>query len=171
MPVPQPVIATTYGVLAKVLTDLCYSNAAVKTVRIGPLSSVEMPYSDDPITKNSYKYPYIHFVPQLATMNGRSTEFEFEMIVMDLAKDNLNLDITVHSETLEITRDILSKFVLTDWNQFRYNVKLPSTAVPFVENFQNSVAGWTTRFVVEAMTPLNLCDAPFITPNDFSPGN
>lgn len=151
------------------LQDLCYSNLAIKTVRIGPLSSVEMPYSDDPITKNSYKYPYVHFVPQLATMNGRSTEFEFDMIVMDLAKDNLNLETTVHSETLEITRDLLSKFVLTTWNQFRYNAKMPCQAVPFVENFQNNVAGWTTRLKIEAMTPLNLCDAPFIDPNDFSP--
>jgi hypothetical protein len=171
MPVPQPVIATTYGVLAQMLKDLCLSNAAVKTVRIGPLSSVEMPYSDDGVTTNSYKYPAIHFVPQLATMNGRSTDFEFDMIVMDLAKDNLGLDTTVHSETLEITRDLLSKFVLTDWNEFRYFVKLPTTATPFIENFQNSVAGWTTRFTVEAITPLNLCDAPFITPNNFSPGN
>lgn len=171
MPVPQPVIATTYGVLAQMLYDLCYSNAAIKTVRIGPLSSVEMPYADDPVTKNSFKYPYVHFVPQLAEMNGRSTVFEFDMIVMDLAKDNLGLDITVHSETLEITRDLLSKFVLTDWNQFRYNVKLPSSATPFVENFQNNVAGWTTRLMVEAITPLNLCDAPFITPNNTSPAN
>jgi hypothetical protein len=161
MPITPPV-ATTYGVLCKMLTDLCYSNQAVKTVRIGPVSSIEMPYSDDPVTKNSFKYPYIHFVPQTAEMNGRSTNFEFDMVVMDLAKDNLGLDTIVHSETLEITRDILSKFVLTDWNEFRYNVNLPATATPFIENFQNSVAGWTTRLSIEAITPLNLCDAPFV---------
>jgi hypothetical protein len=161
MPVPTQPVATTYGVLCQVLTDLCLSNMAVKTVRIGPLSSVEMPYADDGVTQNSYKYPAVHFVPMIADMNGRSTIFEFSMIVMDLAKDNLGLDNTVHSETLEITRDILSKFTLTDWNQFRYNAKLPATATPFIENFQNSVAGWTTRFQVEAITPLNLCDAPF----------
>ena len=161
MPV-QPPVATTYGVLCKVLTDLCYSNQAVKTVRIGPVSSIEMPYADDPVTKNSFKYPYIHFVPQSAEMNGRSTIFQFDMVVCDLAKDNLGLDNTVHSETLEITRDILSKFVLTDWNEFRYAIKLPTSATPFIENFQNNVAGWTTRFEVEAITPLNLCLAPFV---------
>ena len=163
MPVTPPV-ATTYGVLCKALEDLCYSNQAIKTVRIGPVSSIEMPYSDDPVTKNSFKYPYVHFVPYQAEMNGRSTDFEFDMIVMDLAKDNLGLDNTVHSETLEITRDLLSKFNLTTWNEFRYFAKLPTTATPFIENFQNNVAGWTTRLSIEAITPLNLCDAPFINP-------
>lgn len=158
-----PPVATTYGVLCKMLQDLCLSNMAIKTVRIGPVSSIEMPYSDDEVTQNSYKYPAVHFVPMSADMNGRSTIFEFSMIVMDLAKDNLGLDNTVHSETLEISRDLMSKFILTDWTQFRYNLELPATATPFIENFQNSVAGWTTRFQVEAITPLNLCDAPFIS--------
>jgi hypothetical protein len=122
-----------------------------------------MPYADDEVTQNSYKYPAVHFVPQQAVMNGRSTVFEFDMIVMDLAKDNLGLDTTVHSETLEITRDLLSKFVLTDWTEFRYALELPATATPFIESFQNSVAGFTTRLQIEAITPLNLCDAPFIS--------
>lgn len=159
----QPPVATTYGVLCQMLKDLSLSNMAVKTVRIGPPSSIEVETADDPITTNSYKYPAVHFVPQGAEMNGRSTVFQFDMVVMDLAKDSLGLDTTVHSETLEISRDLMSKFVLTDWTQFRYDLKLPATATPFIENFKNSVAGWTTRFEVEAITPLNLCDAPFLT--------
>ncbi len=158
-----PPVATTYGVLCQMLKDLCLSNMAIKTVRIGPVSSIEIPYADDEVTQNSYKYPAVHFVPQQAVMNGRSTVFEFDMIVMDLAKDNLGLDTTVHSETLEITRDLLSKFVLTDWTEFRYALELPATATPFIESFQNSVAGFTTRLQIEAITPLNLCDAPFIS--------
>jgi len=158
-----PPVATTYGVLCQMLKDLCLSNMAIKTVRIGPVSSIEMPYADDEVTQNSYKYPAVHFVPMSADMNGRSTIFEFSMIVMDLAKDNLGLDNTVHSETLEISRDLMSKFILTDWTEFRYSLELPATATPFIENFQNSVAGWTTRFQIEAITPLNLCEAPFIS--------
>ena len=160
---PTPPVATTYGVLCQMLKDLCLSNMAIKTVRIGPVSSIEMPYADDEVTQNSYKYPAVHFVPMSADMNGRSTIFEFSMIVMDLAKDNLLLDTTVRSETLEISRDLMSKFILTDWNEFRYSLELPATATPFIENFQNSVAGWTTRFQIEAITPLNLCEAPFIS--------
>ena len=160
---PTPPVATTYGVLCQMLKDLCLSNMAIKTVRIGPVSSIEMPYADDEVTQNSYKYPAVHFVPMSADMNGRSTIFEFSMIVMDLAKDNLLLDTTVHSETLEISRDLMSKFILTDWNEFRYSLELPATATPFIENFQNSVAGWTTRFQIEAITPLILCEAPFIS--------
>jgi hypothetical protein len=164
MPQPAMPTATTYGVLAKMLEDLCLSNESVKTFRLGPVTSIEIPTAGDP-NQNSFGYPYIHMVPQTARMNGRSTFFEFDMIVMDLAKDNLGLETTVHSQTLEITRDILSKFTLTTWEQFRYNVVMPADATPFIENYQNSVAGWTTRLSIEAITPLNLCDAAFLAPN------
>jgi hypothetical protein len=164
MPQPAMPTATTYGVLVQMLEDLCLSNEAVKTFRLGPVTSIEIPTAGDG-NQNSFNYPYIHVVPQMARMNGRSTFFEFDLICMDLAKDNLNLESTVHSQTLEIIRDILSKFTLTTWEDFRYNAVLPADATPFIESYQNSVAGWTVRLSIEAITPLNLCDAAFLAPN------
>jgi hypothetical protein len=83
------------------------------------------------------------------------------MIVFDLAKDNLNLQHQIVSECLEITRDLMAKFVLTDWGEFRFNLEMPATGTPFSEGFQNNPTGVTTRMRIEAITPLNLCDAPF----------
>jgi len=156
-----PPVATTYTTLLKALRDLALSDEAVKTFRVGPLSSVEIETGTDPITTNSYKYPAIHLVPQQFVMNGRSTVFEFDMIVFDLAKDNLNLQHQIVSECLEITRDLMAKFVLTDWGEFRFNLEMPATGTPFSEGFQNNPTGVTTRMRIEAITPLNLCDAPF----------
>jgi hypothetical protein len=157
------VYATTYSTLITALRDLALSDMAVKSFRVGPVSDIEIAMkSDDPQQQGSFKYPYVHLVPGPATMNGRSTIFSFDMIIMDLAKDQIDLETTVHSSTLEITRDLLAKFRLTTWNEFRYNVTLPATTTPFVEGHLNSVAGWTTQLNVEAITPLNLCDAPFV---------
>jgi hypothetical protein len=157
------VYATTYSKLIAALKELALSDMAVKSFRVGPLSDVEIAMKDDDAQKqNSFKYPYVHLVPVNATMNGRSTIFSFDMIIMDLAKDEIDLETTVHSSTLEITRDLLAKFNQTTWTEFRYNVQLPATTTPFVEGYLNSVAGWTTQLNVEAITPLNLCDAPFV---------
>ena len=157
------VYATTYSKLISALKELALSNLAIKSFRVGPLSDVEIAMkSDDPQAQNSFKYPYVHLVPVNATMNGRSTIFSFDMIIMDLAKDQIDLETTVHSSTLEITRDIMAKFNQTTWTEFRYNIQLPATTTPFVEGYLNSVCGWTTQLNVEAITPLNLCDSPFI---------
>lgn len=157
------VYATTYSKLISALKELALSNLAIKSFRVGPLSDVEIAMKDDDAQKqNSFKYPYVHLVPVNAVMNGRSTIFSFDMIIMDLAKDQIDLETTVHSSTLEITRDIMAKFNQTTWTEFRYNIQLPATTTPFVEGYLNSVAGWTTQLNVEAITPLNLCDAPFV---------
>lgn len=157
------VYATTYSKLIAALKELALSNLAIKSFRVGPLSDVEIAMKDDdPQRQNSFKYPYVHLVPVNAVMNGRSTIFSFDMIIMDLAKDEIDLETRVHSSTLEITRDILAKFNQTTWTEFRYNIQLPATSTPFVEGYLNSVAGWTTQLNVEAITPLNLCDAPFV---------
>ena len=157
------VYATTYSKLIAALKELALSNLAIKSFRVGPLSDVEIAMKDDDAQKqNSFKYPYVHLVPVNATMNGRSTIFSFDMIIMDLAKDQIDLETAVHSSTLEITRDIMAKFNQTTWTEFRYNIQLPATTTPFVEGYLNSVAGWTTQLNVEAITPLNLCDAPFV---------
>ena len=157
------VYATTYSKLIAALKELALSNLAIKSFRVGPLSDVEIAMKDDdPQRQNSFKYPYVHLVPVNAVMNGRSTIFSFDMIIMDLAKDEIDLETTVHSSTLEITRDILAKFNQTTWTEFRYNIQLPTTGTPFVEGYLNSVAGWTTQLNVEAITPLDLCNAPFV---------
>ena len=157
------VYATTYSKLISALKELALSNLAIKSFRVGPTSDIEIAMkSDDPQAQNSFKYPYVHLVPVNATMNGRSTIFSFDMVIMDLAKDEIDLETRVHSSTLEITRDIMAKFNQTTWTEFRYNIQLPATTTPFVEGYLNSVAGWTTQLNVEAITPLNLCDAPFV---------
>ena len=157
------VYATTYSKLISALKELALSNLAIKSFRVGPLSDVEIAMkSDDQQAQNSFKYPYVHLVPVNAVMNGRSTIFSFDMVIMDLAKDEIDLETRVHSSTLEITRDILAKFNQTTWTEFRYNIQLPATTTPFVESYLNSVCGWTTQLNVEAITPLDLCHAPFI---------
>lgn len=150
------VYSSTYRNVVESLRKTIESHPAVKTFRVGPPSSIEMPDNEKP----EIKYPYVHLVPQSATISGGSTMFDFDLIVMDLAKDKLGLEERTQSQMLEITRDILAKYTLTSWETWRFNIEMPVSTVPFTENFVNSVSGWTTQIKIEAITPLSNCENP-----------
>ena len=151
-----PVYSSKYRDVIETLRKIIESHPAVRTFRVGPPSTIEMPTDEKP----EIKYPYVHLVPQPAILGAASTLFDFDLIVMDLAKDQLGKEERTQSAMLEITRDIIAYFTRTTWDQFRFNLKLPITATPFVEEFQNSAAGWTSQIQIEAMTPLSNCENP-----------
>jgi hypothetical protein len=152
------VYSSTYRNVIEALKQGIESHPAVKTFRVGPPSTIEMPTD----TKPEMKYPYVHLVPQPATLDGKSTVFDFDLIVMDLAKDQLGLEERTQSAMLEITRDIIAFYTNTTWEAWRFNIQLPVVSTPFVENFQNSVAGWTTQIKLVAITPLSNCENPVV---------
>lgn len=150
------VYSSTYRDVVESLRKTIELHPAVKTFRVGPPSSIEMPDNEKP----EIKYPYVHLVPQNALINGGGTIFDFDLIVMDLAKDKLGLEERTQSSMLEITRDIIAKYTLTSWTTWRFNLEMPINTVPFTENFLNSVSGWTTQIKIEAIAPLNNCENP-----------
>lgn len=152
------VYSSTYLNVINSLRKAIESHPGVKTFRVGPPSTIEMPDN----TKPEIKYPYCHLVPQPSVINNGSTLFDFDLIVMDLAKDKIALEERTQSAMLEITRDIIAKYTLTAWDTYRFNMMMPITTTPFVEKFQNSVSGWTSQIQIEAITPLNNCNNPIV---------
>ena len=151
------VYSSTYRNIVESLRTLCESHPSIKTFRCGAASMIEIPTEDQQV---SAKYPYVMLVPQTADISQNATVYDFDLVVMDLAKSSLDLEERTHSNTMEILRDILAKYKLTTWNDFRYNVNLPATATPFFEGYKNSCCGWTVQLQIEAITPLNNCDNP-----------
>lgn len=152
------VVAQTYKDVVDQFRRLCQLHPAIESFRVGPASMIEIPTEEGP--QNSYKYPAVHLVPQPATLDGRSTQFDFDLVVFDLAKDQLDLEETVHNSTMEIMRDLLASYNMTTWQDVNYNLVLPVTATPFVEGYKNSVAGWTAQLQIEAKSPFDQCNNP-----------
>ncbi|CAB4134683.1 hypothetical protein UFOVP643_17 [uncultured Caudovirales phage] len=153
------VIAQTYRDVVQQMRTICSNHPAIETFRVGPASMIEIPTQDQP---TSAKYPYVMLIPQPASLDGRSTQFDFDLVVMDLAKDVLDLEETIHSSTMEILRDILAAYTMTKWATINYNLSLPVVATPFVEGYNNSVAGWTAQISIEAKSPFDHCNNPII---------
>jgi hypothetical protein len=60
-----------------------------------------------------------------------------------------------------IMQDIFSKIILTSPSEVDWDVETPINITPFVEKFNNNLAGWTAEINVLLMSPFNLCDAAF----------
>jgi len=145
--------STYYETIQSVKTTV-EAHPAVETFRVGPISYIELP---DSILPN-IKYPYVHLVAQPSILGNATTVFEFDMIIMDLVDaENLDNQVRQQSQMLEIGRDIIAKYTMTDWGTMRFNIDLPCTVTPFVERFINDVSGWTFQLRITALTPLANC--------------
>jgi len=151
------VYSSTYRNVVESLRTVCNSHPAIKTFRCGPQSMIEIPTDDQPV---SAKYPYVMMIPQPATITEPSTTYDFDLVIMDLSKDELDLEERTHSRTMEILRDILAKYKMTTWKDFRYNLNMPVVATPFFEGYNNSVCGWTVQLQIETLSPLDHCNNP-----------
>ena len=148
MPIPNSGPIKTYKELADYLRSLALSHAAVHQFQIGDISDIDV--QTNKLTPT--EYPIVFMVPQLSSLDrGGKVLFGFSLIVADIAKNN----------TLMIMQDLLSRILLTDWEVVDVNLETPVNIVPFVERFNNNLAGWTAEINLELRSPFNLCQAAF----------
>ena len=112
-------------------------------------------------TTTNTDYPYLFVNPTSHSRGTRSVTYNFNLIVMDMAKDDNFLKI--QSECQQYIDDVLARlrFHYTD----QVDLLLTNiTLTPFKERFQDTVAGMTATISIEVPLPLNECIAPFVSP-------
>lgn len=103
-------------------------------------------------------YPYAFLNPTNHTRTGQAIVYRFNLIVMDMAKDDEFLKI--QSECQQYIDDILAhlRFGYVDQVDLTLNV----TLTPFKERFQDVVAGMTATLEIQIPNKLSDCFAPFV---------
>ena len=138
--------------------NLSLSHMAVNQFQSGMISDIDVQTQDLTPTR----YPLVFLVHRGGQINsGGLTTFSFSLIVMDIAKNQEELEVNRLSDTHDILADLISKIQLTDWNQIQMNLVMPIITTPFVERFNNQLSGWAAEIDVEIKAPLNLCEAAF----------
>jgi hypothetical protein len=158
MPLANSGPIKTYKELIQYFENLCASHIGIEQFGVGELSDIDVQTN----TKTPVKYPLVYMIPQQSSMdrNGRMT-LGFSLIVADIAKNQEDLKVNTHNNTLMIMQDLFSRIVLTDWEAVDVNLETPVNVVPFVERFNNNLAGWTAEINIELKSPFDLCAAPF----------
>jgi hypothetical protein len=152
------VTPTTYKQLIEAFEQICLSQMSVKHFQVGEMSDVDIQTN----TETFQRYPFVFLIPRASSMDrfGKMV-LGFSLIVADIAKNEEDLQRNVHNETLMIMQDIFSKIIMTPPSQVDWDVETPIRMVPFVEKYNNNLAGWTAEINVLIMSPFNLCDAAF----------
>jgi len=134
----------------KILVDFGYGNVSdIKTRSVNDLNQGNQEEAD---------YPYVFLNPTNHTRTQQSITYRFNMIVMEMAKNDSEV-LTVQSNCQEYIDDILAqlRFGYTDQVDIILNVSLTA----FKERFQDTLAGMTATIEIEIPSALNQCIAPF----------
>lgn len=149
----------SYKEVIELIESIALSQMSVKQFQVGELSDLDMQNDEHTFVR----FPLVYMVPRISSMDrfGKMV-LGFSFIVADIAKDNVEqLQINTHNNTLLIMQDIFSKVIMTDWNTVGIEIETPILMTPFVEKYNNNLAGWAAEINVIVKSPFNLCDAAF----------
>ena len=114
-------------------------------------------------------YPYLFLNPATHTRNMSAVTYNFNMIVMDVARGEVSDDpynnmLTIQSQCQQYIDDVIAKL----WDGYRDQPAVLYDGLSyntFNERFQDDVAGMTVNLQITVPQALNNCIAPFI-PDD-----
>lgn len=119
--------------------------------------------SGDAATQTNY--PYLFLNPATHTRSGAAVTYNFNMIVMDMARGEVsdqpfNNMLTIQSQCQQYIDDVIAKLYLgfTDAPEVLFSSLSYNT---FNERFQDEVAGMTVNLQITVPQPINNCITPF----------
>jgi hypothetical protein len=111
-------------------------------------------------------YPYLYVVPANVIQEFGFMTYEFNLIVSDIMKRDMDNMTDVLSDTLQIMNDVISMFRLSvteqlgNYNEYYYTDD-PITMVPFIEQYEDLLCGYSATIRIKTKTYLDRCVAAF----------
>jgi hypothetical protein len=148
-----------YYYVVKTLKDYLKSNNFINTVSIGDIFTIDL-------SKQTI-YPLAHIIVNSAQLTENTTSLNLSILFMDLVdeskaeitdiwegndneQDVLNTQLTIASK---LTADLVRGNLYSNLIQ----VTGEPSAEPFVDRFENKIAGWTLTFDVSIPNDMTLC--------------
>tara|TARA_B110000503_G_scaffold18291_1_gene26843 strand:+ start:866 stop:1321 length:456 start_codon:yes stop_codon:yes gene_type:complete len=147
-----------YNITTKIKETLAL-DAFVNTVTYGDIFEIDLNKQDI--------FPLSHFIVNSATLNGSVWQFSMSLLCMDIVdeskedvtdkflgndneQDVLNTQMAVIGRLLELLRR-------GDLHTELYQLEGSPTIEPFVDRFENKLAGWTLTFDVLIPNTMTIC--------------
>ena len=159
----------TAGAQHKMIADVGY----------GPISDIKTrsqnakPFVDSEGETEGVDYPYMFLNPTTSQRTGAAVTYSFNLIMMDMAwqevPNNLSpTDLTVSRYTNEAQVQSQCQQYIDDIVGHMYHntglkaeISMDIQYTPFVERFQDSVAGMTAQIKITVPQAIDDCIAPF----------
>lgn len=111
-------------------------------------------------------YPYFYVVPANVIQEFGFMTYEFNLIVSDIMKRDMDNMTDILSDTLQIMNDVISMFRLSvteqlgNYNEYYY-LDDAVTMVPFIEQYDDLLCGYSATIRIKTKTFLDRCVAAF----------
>ena len=111
-------------------------------------------------------YPYLYVVPANVIQDFGFMTYEFQLLVSDIMKRDMDNMTDILSDTLQIMNDVISMFRLSvteqlgDYNKYYY-LDDAVTMVPFIEQYDDLLCGYSATIRIKTKTYLDRCVAAF----------
>jgi hypothetical protein len=149
---------SSFKSVVEYMRTLSLSHLNVKQFTFGQLSDLDIETN----TQNPTQYPLVMLIPRRADLDaGGKAEFSFALSVQDITNYDLGVEEDQLNTTFMILQDLLSRMRQTTWGEVEVYLEVPVTCRPFVESFNNNLAGWSAEIVLQVKNPFNNCDAAF----------
>ena len=147
-----------YNVTDKIKT-LLEAEPFVNTVTFGSIDDVDL-------DKQSI-FPLSHVIVNNAVVGTKTTSFSISILAMDLV-DMSNDEVTdvfvgndneqdVLNTQLALLTRVINELQRGDSYTDKYQVQADVTCEPFVDRFENKLAGWTATFDVVVINDMTVC--------------
>ena len=111
-------------------------------------------------------YAFMFVTPTNITYNVNTTNYQMSIVFADKLNDDLSNQIDVVSDMSLVARRFLSQIYINAGTLFPYmNIILPSQSIPFLERFNDVVAGVVLNFEIQVLEDMNAC--AYFTPEEY----
>jgi hypothetical protein len=131
--------------------EIARAHEQINSFGFGDITQLTM----DVKTKQEPVYPKMYMVPSAAQFAQNELIFNFQIIIAD----QLNADYTnqrdLMNDTLEICKDVFTILYLSE-----YESEWNATCVPFFEEYETILGGWTMNLQITQPFNYNRCNIP-----------
>jgi hypothetical protein len=151
LPTPQEIFYVNYKQLLGDIQNLANNHPQVNSYGYGDLTELTV----DLNTKLSPVYPKVYAIPQDTILDQNQLTYNFQIIVADRLNEDYSNQRDLMNDTLEICKDLFTKLYLSEY-QSQWNASVE----PFLERFDDILAGWTMNITLTQPFDYNRCVLP-----------
>lgn len=169
---------TTYYDIIQRFFSAAQAHFMIRDVGYGPISDIKTRAQNaeafaDAAEAEDLSYPYMFLNPGQHSRSNASVTYTFNLIMMDMAWQEVpheegfvNLSVQrytneaqIQSQCQQYIDDIIGHLYFQN-STIQFDISMDVTYTPFVERFQDSVAGMTAQVKITVPQAINNCIAP-----------
>jgi hypothetical protein len=153
IPKPRSYNQINYYQLIEDFKGLAAAHEQINSFGFGDINQLTM----DIETKQSPVYTKLYMVPNDTVLAQNQIIYNFQIIVADRLKDDYSNQRDVMNDTLEIMKDVFTFLYLSVPD---FESEWDPSVEPFLERFEDVLAGWTMTLTVTQPFDYNRCNVP-----------